>query len=333
MSTWRLALHGFVAGCVFWMKYTLTGVHLAFIAAIAIDEMVREWELKGAICMCLEFAAGVLFATAPWVVYFKLNNALGVFIHTYFNLDLQNLAYEFAPIKDAVMGLASGAMQNPACALALLCGAGYLLYRLVHRRWTAGCTAVSASFAGTAVIAYMIESRWRFSPMAIGAFLMLCAGPLALLVRYAWRQRRVYAALLGCIALACAGYSCMENENLPFIGYPAEQLPQQIFARYIEENGGGTILTRGIPDNGFYLALGTLPETSAFAKSSIYTDDDILSVQDKFAGYGNPDWVITRTSYVPGNYMRVLTAESPYDGSTAAGKGAYRYSLHARLDK
>jgi len=253
MSTWRLALHGFMAGCVFWMKYSLVGVHLAFIMAIAIDEMVREGELRGAICMCLEFAVGMLFATAPWIAYFGLNGALGVFLHTYFDLNLSNLAYDFSPLKDAAVALASGVYRNPAAALGTLCGAGYLLYRLVHRRWTAGCTAVTAAFACAAIFAYMDGERWRFSPLALGAFLMLAAGPFALLLRYAWKQRRAYALLLGCAALACGAYACAENENLPFIGYPKEELPQQLIAEYIEANGGGSVLTYEICDPGFYL--------------------------------------------------------------------------------
>lgn len=333
MSTWRLALHGFLAGCVFWMKYSLAGIHLVFIAAIAIDEMVRQWEMKGAICMCLEFAVGMLFATAPWVVYFKLNNALSVFLHTYFDINLSSLAYEFSPVRDAFLGLASGALQNPMAALAVLCGAGYLLYRLVHRRWNAGCTAVVAAFVCAAIFAYVEGERWRYSPLAIAAFLMLAAGPFALLVRYAWRQRKVYAALLGCAALACAGYACMENENLPFVGYPEEKLPQQIFAEYIEANGGGSVLTYEMCDHGFYLATDTLPEAVAFARSKSYTDEYVYSMQDKFMSNGNVDWIITRNTHVGGNYMEVLNADSPYDRSTAEGKGVYRYRLYRRFEK
>ena len=332
MSTRRLALHGFLAGCVFWTKFELMGVHLAFIAVIAIDDMVWQRELKGAICMCLEYAAGALLATVPWVVWFGVNDALITLLRGYLGGEWLSLLESMRPLHAALAGLVSGAIKNPAAALALLCGAGYLLYRLAHRRWNGACTAVIAAFACTVLIMYVQGERYRFSPLCIGVFLMLCAGPIALLVKHAWRKRRAYAALLGCAAVLCAGGSCLMNDNLPCIGYSREELPQQIFAEYIEENGGGSILTYDIADCGFYLAMDQIPEFRVYADSGSY-HSAAMDRQYKLADRNEPEWIISRSKYAPdGLYIEVLQAESAYDRNINSGK-IHQYHLYRRIEK
>lgn len=331
ISARRLLLHGFLAGCVFWLKYTLVGVHLAFIAVLAIDAMARQRELKGAIWMCLIYAAGAALATLPWQVYFAANGALGAWLQGYFNVDLQHLAETAMPLRDALAGLAAGAKNNPAAAIALLCGAGYLLRRLVHRRWSAGCSAVSAAFACAALLAYANGERYRFSPMAIGVFLMLCAGPAALLARYAWKRRRAYGALAAGAAALCLAYACATNDNLPFIGYPAGETAQARFAKIIEQEGGGSILTLDFADSGFYLAAGQLPEFAVFAEFGPY---DGRGSQYRLTDDGAADWVISRSSYKPSGYYSLADqAGSAYDASLAEGRGIHQYWLYRKMEK
>jgi len=332
-SVRRMMLHGFLAGCVFWLKYTLTGVHLAFIAAMAVDAMVRQREMRGAVRLCLEFAAGLALSVLPWLAYFGANDALSACVNVYLGGNWKNFAENMTPVRDACAALASGMKHHPAAALMMLCAGGYLLHRLVHRRWNEACTAVLAAFACAALLAYADGERYRFSPMAVGAFLMLCAGPLALLARHAWRKRKAYGALVSCAALACAGHACVENENLPMIGYPGGKLPQVQFAQYMEEHGGGEMLTYAIPDNGFYLAADMLPESTAFCSSDAYGYNNMWNEQDEDAENDAPEWLISRRSYVPRMYVKVLTASSPYDRSTSGKKGLYSYYLYRRIEK
>ena len=332
MSSWRMAAHGFAAGCVFWMKFELMGVHLAFIAAMTIDDMVRQWELKGAVCMCAEFAAGAALATAPWLVYFCMNGALLTFLRAYLGGEWINILAGMSPVQDALAGLASGVINNPVCALVMLSGAGFLMHRLAHRRWNAGCTAVTAAFACTVLLVYMQGERQLFSPMSIGVFLMLCAGPLALLMRYAWNRRRAYAALAGCGLMICAGYNCLVNINLPYIGYPGDELPQAVFAQYIEEHDGGTVFTYNIPDCGFYLALDQIPQFRPFADSRAYYNVAMDRDDWKIVDREEPDWIISRSANGPAGYSCVKTADSPYDrGANREGK-IYQYYLYRRFD-
>lgn len=340
ISPRRLALHGFMAGCVFWMKYELLGVHLAFIAILAVDDMARSRRLRGAICMCAMYAAGAVLAALPWLLYFGANGALDYWLYHYILPDLRELVSSIRPVLDPALGLVSGMKNNPAAALLMLGGAAYLLRRLVHRKWSVGCTAAVAAFACAVLFAYAGGLRYRFSPMALGAFLMLCAGPLALLADYAWRRRRAYAALLACGALLCAAHPCLTNDNLPFIGYPGEELPQRKFAAIMEEEGGGALLVRYMPDCGFYLAAGQVPQFQYFAHSVAYdsrgSEADSYyatrSVQDGLIRQNRPEWIVSHSAASPdGMYVLAAQASSPFD-SREAGKKE-QYYLYRRLEE
>lgn len=326
MPAQRVVLHGFLAGCVLWLKYELLGVHLAFIAVLAVEAAVRERGLKRAALLCAEYLAGAVVSTLPWLAYFGANGALGELWSVYFNLSyLENRILSAYPVRGALIALFSGLIHDLPAGIALLCGAGYLLRRLSQRRWNAACTAVCAAFACTAMLAYASGERFRFSPMAVAVFVPLSAGPLALLAKQAWEKRQLYALLLAGAATVCAGYGCAVNDNLPFIGYSGSELAQTKLAQYMQENGGGSLLSYGFADGGFYLAADTLPETPEFASSSAY-----MPYADQYNAIAGRqvDWVIVRGDRnVSDDYKLVLSASSPYDCSTSSGQ-AYSYKLY-----
>lgn len=355
MPAGHMLLHGVLAGCVFWLKYWLIGVHVVFIAVIAIDAMVRERGVGRSMKMCLEYLAGMMIATLPWLIYFGANGATIDLLDVYFCESWENLARDTQMLRYALMGLASGVKNNPIAALAILCGAGYLLRRLAQRKWKATYTAICAAFACMVLIVYAKGERYRFLPLAMGAFLMLCAEPMMFLVQYAWRKKKAYACLLTGAAAICAGYSCWSNDNLPFIGYPESELPQTKFAQIIAENGGGSILTYHIADNGFYLAADQIPQFKSFARSDAYFtfyDEDAMVVkeqkrldaleaedalisqeyQDRYLKEGRVEWVVSRRSDLYYEYECVAEASSPYARSTQAEKGAYQYYLYRLME-
>ncbi len=326
MPARRVVLHGFLAGCVLWLKCELLGVHLAFIVVLAVDAAVRERGLKRAALLCTEYLAGAAVSALPWLIYFGANGALDGLWNLYFGLNhLENRIISAYPVRGALLALLSGLIHNLPAGVALFCGAGYLLRRLAQRRWNAACTAVCIAFACTAMLAYASNERFRFSPMAVAAFVPLNAGPLALLAKRAWEKRQLYALLLAGAAAVCAGYGCAINENLPLIGYSGAGLAQTKFAQYMQENGGGSLLSYGFADGGFYLAASTLPETPEFVSSRAYRFyDSQYTILDE----RQVDWVIVRGNlYVSGDYKLVLSASSIYDCSTENGQ-AYSYELY-----
>lgn len=339
MSARRMMAHGFLAGCVFWLKYGLIGVHAAFLLVIAIDAAVRERDVKRALALCGEYLAGAVVSLLPWLIYFGMNGALDVFFEVYFHENWRSLLENAEPLRAALLALLSGAKNHPLAALALLVGAGDLVRRLAQRRWQAMHTAIVAAFVCTALIAYADGTRFRFSPLAVGTFLLLCAGSLARLAAALWRRRRVYGVLLACAALSGGAYAYCANENLPFIGYPESALPQTQFAQIMADEGGGTLLTCGFSDGGFYLAAGEIPDFVNFAESdayfSVWDAAELLpdwQKQYSVMSYMRAQWVITRNGEPHyGNYELVAQASSPYDRSTKGEKGTRTYSLYKRV--
>ena len=335
MSLRRMLLHGVLAGCVFWMKFALCGVHLAFIAVIAVDALARAGGVQRAVRLCCAFALGLALTLIPWLIYFGANAALAEFFSVYFYRNWKALVENARPLWYALVGLGSGVLRNPAAALMLLCGAMYLLLHLVRRKWRATHTAVTVAFACAAVLAYWEGTRYAYSPMAVAAFLLLSAGPLARLAERLWSRRRAWGGMLAVAAAVCVLFNCLTNGNLPYIGYPAEELPQQKFAQIMAENGGGSMLTYDVPDSGFYLAADQLPEHASFADCPAWFVSDAacegLEMQYEILKWNGVEWVISRGSppYY-GFYGLVAEASSPYDRSVGARGDPYRYYLFRR---
>ena len=228
--------------------------------------------------------------------------------------------------------LGSAAIHNPAPTLMLCCGIGYLIRRAVRHRWTAHCTALCVAFVCAGLLAYWDGERYRFSPLAVAAFVFLSAGPVAKLLTYTWKRQQSQAMLLAVAGLICVLYGCVTNDNLPCIGYPKDELPQTKFASYISENGGGSLLMYSSPDDGFYLAADTLPESTVFSLSVAGTQqykyyDTLYSAMEA----GEAQWLVARikgdSSAVNYDYVYVMSASSKYDCSTSSGE-EYTYSLY-----
>ena len=95
-----LLRNGALAGCVLWIKYSILGLHFAWMAFFAIDCIVRKRGFLRAVRMCLAFLAGMALASLPWLIYFGANGALGDLFGIYF---VGNLADDRGPdlLRDA----------------------------------------------------------------------------------------------------------------------------------------------------------------------------------------------------------------------------------------
>ena len=126
MSAKRLILHGALAGCVFWIKFTMIGLHAGLLLAL----FIRAWALGGfrdAMRTLGWLIAGFVLSTLPWVLYFGLNGALGDFLKTYLydNLFLYSAgetAGMAAKIKAIVKAGLSWFVYNPCYSLFILIG-------------------------------------------------------------------------------------------------------------------------------------------------------------------------------------------------------------------
>ena len=79
----RVVLHGFLAGCALWLKYTVLGFYLVWAVLLAVLYLRRGW--RGPLgCAIGAYLGGMALATLPWVVYFGVQGALGDWFTCYF---------------------------------------------------------------------------------------------------------------------------------------------------------------------------------------------------------------------------------------------------------
>ena len=338
MPARRLALHGFLAGCVFWMKYSLLGVHFAFMAVIAVESAARTRKVGHALVMCLWFLLGMALSTVPWLIYFGVNGALGDLFTGYFRNNLSGYGTGRNPLACVVRGLGGGLARDPALAALLLCGAVCLLTRVIKRKWNAACTAVAVAVCCETVMNYCYGQLFRYSFMAMTVFAPLCCIAIIEAMEKVRLHRRAYAVGTCAFMLACTVYSCVKNDNLPYIGYPKSELAQTKFAEVIRREGGGSVLNYGFGDGGFYLAADEQPPIADFITLNLKKKE---SKHRQAEGLRTREirWAVTRGDSEKDRklmdelgYEWVMDASSPYDRNTKLRKTIYRYHLYRKKE-
>lgn len=82
LSARECVLVGAMAGCVFWIKFTLVGFYIGwFLVPAAL--LVLQKNGKKLLEMVMQIAGGVVLATLPFVIYFAVNYAIGDWLEVY----------------------------------------------------------------------------------------------------------------------------------------------------------------------------------------------------------------------------------------------------------
>ena len=78
-----LLIDSVLAGCILWVKYTLLGFHLSYMAMLFFL-CVKDRKLLRGIKSCFVFLGGMAVPTVPVLLYFAGNHALGNLFQVYF---------------------------------------------------------------------------------------------------------------------------------------------------------------------------------------------------------------------------------------------------------
>lgn len=82
MAAKDLALHGFLCGCVLWVKFTMLGFYAPWLLGM-MAYLITKRRWKDAFSALGWFALGVGVSTLPWLVYFGVNGAIVPWLKTY----------------------------------------------------------------------------------------------------------------------------------------------------------------------------------------------------------------------------------------------------------
>lgn len=310
-----LLRNGFWAGCVLWVKFNLVAFYLVWMAAVALEVLVRERRLKSAIWMCLIFAGGVLLATVPWLIYFGANGALDDLFQGYF---LQN-ATQYSAGMNVLKSIALALYLQLRCGrwhALLLAVAGLTVLLLPRRRMPVREKMLLVLLASAMVVAMFCRMGILYYGVALAVFLPFALIPADALFQ---RIRRIQvrwlvavSAVAACVALVCGDLSVRH------LGASREDLPQTQVARILQESGDDpTLLCYGGMDAGFYMAADIQPMVRRFTQNNMDSQNAWMEEQSRMVDAEIPDYIVTDAameSRLEGleQYERIGTFETNY---------------------
>lgn len=255
-------VNGIFAGCVLWIKYTMLGFWLAWMASLFFI-MVYQKQAARAFRSCLVFLGGMALASLPILLYFFANNALQELFYTYFYVNLFAYAEHTSILWRLLMLLLLPLwhmIQNWAISIFIIIG---IFAFMVQKKYLSqtymrvsllSCFLllnVSVFFRGTAYAYYF----FIFSPFAI---LGLIAAFDSL--RAKLNSPRKLSSFAGVIVIAvCFVFSWLLSPNTKMIGTEKKEFAQFQFAESMNAEPGATLLCYNMLDDGFYYNAGIRP--------------------------------------------------------------------------
>lgn len=307
-----LAVHGALAGCVFWIKFTMVGLHAGLFLTLLLTHLSRR-EGREALRAVGWLLAGFGLATLPWVLYFGVNGAVGDWLKTYLYDNL------FLYSGGEAAGLLARGKAMARCGLSwfqdnLRYSVPMLLGLLASFRFgrrpalacwlMAGLGALGAFAGGKSYVYYGLV----LAPACVPG--LLAAG------RWLSGRFRAPRWLPAAVCALCVALCPLGSPN-PNAGYgctmlqPRETTMQYRVASAMEQ--GATLLNYGFMDAGFFTASGTAPTVKYFHQTNVPLRE-MKDEQLRYIEEGVCEYVVARGNEprsIHEHYEAVLKVESP----------------------
>lgn len=295
----ELVRNGILAGCVLWTKFNLLGVHFIWMAAMALDSLVKEKKLGPPVRMCLWFLGGMALASLPWLIYFGLNGALDNLVQNYFIDNIFGYDLATGGGRFRAINLAKGLLyvvRRDSVYAALLAVAGIAVLLLPLKKMALREKAALVAMAVMVVaLTYGTGVINDYYAVTLAIFL-----PFSLLV-LEWipdRGIRLQGPLRVAMSVAtlaiCVCMAWRLNVHANDVGVPHEDTPQGQIAEIIREDQRQeiTLLQYQLMDIGCYLASGAKPADRWFSFVNIRRGECLEAIQ-ALVDEGVSDYVVT----------------------------------------
>ena len=303
-----VVLHGLLAGCALWLKYTVLGFYLIWVVLLAVVYLRRRWAAQLGRSVAA-YLGGMALATLPWVVYFGVTGALGDWFTCYFYDNLFLYKGEGGGLPALAQHL-WWTVRDALPAAVLL--TAFLLWAVLTRRF-ASAVSVTALAAGLALTSLM-GGYLVYYGLVLSVFAPLGIAPLATL----WGARK-NCVLVWLAAGAAWCFAFSPNRALRF--RTADEMPQ---TRFAAEINGASLLNYGTLDGGFYTAAGVLPPCKYFCVTNMPLDDQWTQQQAVLAQSG-VEYVTALTGDLAGDFPQYTCIDQySYNG----GEGEVTWYLY-----
>ena len=314
MKTGTLIAHGLLAGCVFWIKFTIMGVPAGLLLALLIRHAVRrEWKECGR--MVLWVGAGFALSAVPWVLYFGATHGIGEWlgVYLYDNLFLYGgtVLGLFDRIKTMALLMGSWIASNWRYTALMILGLVWML----RRGWEGAAMWLGAGFGALVVFIGCVE--FPYYGQAIAPFGMLGLIPLCMLAEK-YLNGKLAAAVPAALTAACIALCPLVcfNMNADYgvkFGQPREETMHYQFAEYINQTEDPVLVNYGFMDAGFFTAAGISPKTLYFHANNV-SNPEMHYEQKRYIREGIADYVVTREAglaVLDEKYELIATAQTP----------------------
>lgn len=311
---------GVLGACVFWIKYTMD----SFFPGAVLVPLVLVGKKNGPHGVGKAFfwgLSGLAAASAPAVLYFAVNGALGDLWNIYFYDNLFLYSGGIAARKNIgefLEYIVSGAKAwtDKSVLSVILTAAGFLWLVFAQKKRRI-LLHLLCTFAATAVPVLYLCWRYAYYCYILGVFAILGAVPVGFLLEKQLQGRCVTActALLAAAAVTAGTLTAdFGSANRSFRSVSRESLPQYIFAEKIGSVPNATLLNYGCLDSGFYTTTGIIPNWKYFCQLNCPIPGMTTAMQS-YVSEGQADFVVTRNKTLNSNrYTLVATAGSTFEG-------------------
>lgn len=298
---------GALTAAVFWIKFSLVGLYAAFFI-LAVFLSINTKSYKKLLSCILTALLGAASVTAPIMLYFAFNNALGELFEVYIADNL----FRYGGSGSAAANLLDGLkftfifMRLPAAVICL--GAAALLFQKKFREFFLLLFMLIVTFGAI----FGGHLSYRYYPLPLAVFVPVTAAALIgniRLPRFPIAKRIVSAAI-------CSLFCLWRSPNTYLMKYDKSDLPQYKFAEIMAAERSPTLLNYGFIDGGFYLASKTIPEFRYFCRNNMNIPEMLLA-QDHYIEQQIPDFIVMRSAnpepdMTPEGYYLVSAAEFSY---------------------
>lgn len=298
-----ILLNGFLAGVLFWSKFTLVGLFLAWVILFAVFYIINKKYselLKSAII----FLIGFIIATLPWIIYFTFKNSLNDFLGIYL---INNI---FGYTNEAKLSLNDKFELIIKCALKFYKTKGNLLITLPVFLGILGLVIfpskkISLKERITALITFAITNLGIFySGHAhdyyglVSALFLVYFCILTVLIADKFKDKKLIDKftnkpyIFAIVFVIGIVISLFISDNVYLIKYHKKDLPQYRFAKIISESDDKSILNYAFMDCGIYTVLDTVPEIREYCTTNL-DYYGLVAKQQKFVDNKTTKYVIT----------------------------------------
>ena len=297
-----LMINGVWAGVLFWSKFTLLGLYMAWIAVVLICYLARR-NVKGTLKSAGIFLGMMLCMALPWVIYFAGKHAVRDWLSVYlwnniFGYTAESTTFVWGKVKNAVLDALRSLKDRGNRTYSPLVVVGCLSFVCYSNKRVTWTEKISVGFMG-ALMALGIfiggtSHDYYGLPLAVFALfgIVLCNVAMEKINL----KSGLTVALCAVMLLGGIGAAQSLSPNVYLLGMDRTQMPQYRFAKRILESEDASLLNYAFLDGGFYTVTEEIPQVRYFCAINM-NRDMIVEKQNGYLKEGKTHWVVTWKAY------------------------------------